>query len=124
MLNEFFTTMTGVLFSNGGFVDKFVGDKIMAIGGAPLERQAHAVQGCAAALGMIRAFDELRMRWAHLPVCPWDSSRRPSDRTPAGIQCGVGINSGPMVVGNIGSARRFSYTRSEERRGGKRVRLR
>src|SRR2546425_381771 len=110
MLNEFFTTMTGVVFSNGGLVDKFVGDQIMAIWGAPLERQDHAVQGCAAALGMIRAFDELRMRWAHLPVCPWDSSRRPSDPTPAGIQCGVGINSGPMVVGNIGSARRFSYT--------------
>ncbi len=110
MLNEFFTTMTGVVFSNSGLVDKFVGDQIMAIWGAPLERQDHAVQGCAAALEMIRAFDELRMRWAHLPVCPWDSSRRPSDGTPAGIQCGVGINSGPMVVGNIGSARRFSYT--------------
>ncbi|MBI3670465.1 MAG: adenylate/guanylate cyclase domain-containing protein [Acidobacteria bacterium] len=110
MLNEFFTTMTGVIFSRRGLVDKFVGDQIMAVWGAPLERADHAAQACAAALEMTKAFGELKARWANLPVCAWDPARKESQAGPTTINCGVGINSGPMVVGNIGSARRISYT--------------
>jgi adenylate cyclase len=110
MLNEFFTNMTGVVFARGGLVDKFVGDQIMAVWGAPLERADHATQACGAALEMMKAFGELKAHWANLPVCAWDPARRENSGEPTAINCGIGINSGPMVVGNIGSARRFSYT--------------
>ncbi|MFQ5817905.1 MAG: CHASE2 domain-containing protein [Terriglobia bacterium] len=98
MLNEFFTAMTGVVFATGGLVDKFVGDQIMAFWGAPVERNDHAANACAAALGMMEEFRRLRTGWAQ---------SQPTRQT---MNCGVGINSGPVVVGNIGSARRFSYT--------------
>ncbi|MFQ5927384.1 MAG: adenylate/guanylate cyclase domain-containing protein, partial [Terriglobia bacterium] len=98
MLNDFFTAMTGVVFTSGGLVDKFVGDQIMAFWGAPVERADHAARACAAALEMMEEFRRLRTRWAQ---------SHPTRQT---MNCGVGINSGPMVVGNIGSARRFSYT--------------
>lgn len=110
MLNEFFTTMTGVVFSTGGLVDKFVGDQIMAIWGAPLESADHAAKACAAALGMAKAFNELRTRWAELPSYPSDGSGAARPAKSLTMNCGLGINTGPMVVGNIGSARRFSYT--------------
>jgi adenylate cyclase len=110
MLNEFFTTMSGVIFSSSGLVDKFVGDQIMAIWGAPLETANHAASACGAALAMIKAFRELRTRWADLPIHLRGDSMQGSQPVQPGFNCGIGINSGPMVVGNIGSARRFSYT--------------
>jgi len=96
MLNEFFTAMTEVVFASGGLVDKFVGDQIMAFWGAPIESRQHASAACGAALAMMEEFARLRHQWEV-------KHRRTMD-------CGVGINSGPMVVGNIGSARRFAYT--------------
>jgi adenylate cyclase len=110
MLNEFFTTMSGVIFSSSGLVDKFIGDQIMAIWGAPLESANHAANACGAALGMIKAFRELRTRWANLPIDLRDDSMQGAQPAQREFNCGIGINSGPMVVGNIGSARRFSYT--------------
>lgn len=98
MLNEFFTAMTDVVFATGGLVDKFVGDQIMAVWGAPVERPDHAAAACTAALGMREEFARLRARWAE------------ASPARATMNCGFGINSGPMVVGNIGSNRRFSYT--------------
>ncbi len=105
MLNEFFTTMTNVVFSSGGLVDKFVGDQIMAVWGAPVERRDHAAGACAAALGMMHEFARLHSQWVAANGQP-PSGAPPQPK----MHCGVGINSGPMVVGNIGSARRFSYT--------------
>jgi adenylate cyclase len=91
-------------------VDKFVGDQVMAIWGAPLESANHAANACGAALGMINAFRELRTRWADLPIDLRGDSMQGAQPAQPGFNCGIGINSGPMVVGNIGSARRFSYT--------------
>ncbi len=110
MLNEFFTIMSGVIFSSGGLVDKFVGDQIMAVWGAPLERADHAARACAAALDMMEQFRRLRARWAGVPESSGANGGRQPSAFPAAINCGVGINSGPMVVGNIGSQDRFSYT--------------
>ena len=96
MLNEFFTAMTEVVFASGGLVDKFVGDQIMAFWGAPVECREHATAACGAALAMMEEFARLRQQW--------------ESRHHRSMACGVGINSGPMVVGNIGSAQRFAYT--------------
>jgi adenylate cyclase len=73
-----------------------MGDAIMAIWGAPLDQQDHAQRACYTALDMV---DELRMlqeKWA-------------ADGMPK-LNIGIGINAGPMVVGNMGSERRFDYT--------------
>jgi adenylate cyclase len=108
MLNDFFTTMTNIIFASGGMVDKFVGDQIMAVWGAPLARPDHAAAACDAALRMRDAFAKISVKWSATA-----SSRATGpENNPklAKINCGIGINSGPMVVGNIGSARRLSYT--------------
>jgi len=96
LLNEFFTAMTEVVFASGGLVDKFIGDQIMAFWGAPVECREHAAAACGAALAMLEEFARVRQQ------CETKHQRS--------IDCGLGINSGPMVVGNIGSAQRFAYT--------------
>ena len=107
ILNEFFTSMTEVVFSTGGMVDKFVGDQIMAVWGAPMERADHAEAACAAALKMAEEFHRLSDRWIQL-LPEAISGAGPAQKV--AMRCGIGINSGTMVVGNIGSDRRFSYT--------------
>ena len=110
ILNEFFTSMTEIVFATGGMVDKFVGDQIMAVWGAPVERADHAEAACEAALKMAEEFHRLSDRWSQLlPAAPEPSLKGgPAQKTV--MRCGIGINSGAMVVGNIGSKRRFSYT--------------
>jgi len=107
MLNEFFNHMTGVIFATEGLVDKFVGDQIMAFWGAPLAHADHAARACEAALRMREEFLQLRSRWAHDAPHLREAS---TGKMQWNINCGLGINTGPMVVGNIGSDRRFSYT--------------
>jgi adenylate cyclase len=108
MLNDFFTTMTNIIFAAGGMVDKFVGDQIMAVWGAPLARPDHAAAACEAALRMRDAFAQINAKFSETA----SALAVAAEKTPklAKINCGFGINSGPMVVGNIGSARRLSYT--------------
>jgi adenylate cyclase len=95
-INEYLTPMTDIVFVNGGTLDKSIGDAIMAFWGAPVEQPDHARRACRAALGFVEKLDELRVRWrkAGLPD----------------VDIGVGINSGPMNVGHMGTARRFNYT--------------
>ena len=95
-LNDYLTRMTQVVFDHHGTLDKFIGDAIMAIFGAPVEQTDHAVRACATAVDMIRTLRLLQQEWREkgLPV----------------LHIGVGINSGMMVVGNMGSERRFDYT--------------
>ena len=101
MLNDFFTAMSDIVLSTGGLVDKFVGDQIMAFWGAPVSRADHAIQSCRAALRFRDEFHRLRGQW----------QQDGNSGQPGGfMNCGVGINTGPMVVGNIGSSHRFSYT--------------
>ena len=95
-LNEYFSEMTEILFHNWGTLDKYIGDAIMAFWGAPYPQTDHATRACRAALQMADKLQELQIRWAEqgLPQ----------------INIGVGINTGPMVVGNMGSSRRFNFT--------------
>ncbi len=96
MLNHFFTPMTRIIFDNRGTIDKYVGDMVMAFWGAPVEDKQHATHAIAAALEMLREVERLRPEFqaAGFPL----------------IQIGIGINSGIMNVGDMGSEYRRAYT--------------
>jgi adenylate cyclase len=96
LLNVYFTEMTDKVFDHKGSLDKYIGDAIMAVYGAPIAAAEHPHLACRTALDMIRALDALRAQW-----------RR--DGLPE-IGIGIGINTGPMIVGNMGSVSRFNYT--------------
>ena len=96
LLNDYLTEMTNIVFKYDGMLDKYEGDAIMAVFGAPLEHGNHAVQACAAALMMQTQLIKLRELWG--------KQNRPK------LEARCGINSGDMVVGNMGSERRFDYT--------------
>jgi adenylate cyclase len=95
-LNEYFTRMVAVLFTHHGTLDKFVGDMVMALFGAPLEDPDHAEHAVEAALAMRRELAALNREWA--------ARGRPE------LDIGIGINTGEMIVGNIGSSAIMSYT--------------
>jgi adenylate cyclase len=96
LLNEYFTAMTTVVFKHDGTLDKYMGDNIMAFFGAPLDQPDHHLRACHTAIGMIEELKMLQEKWKSRGLPPLDS--------------GIGINSGPMVVGNMGSASLFDYT--------------
>jgi adenylate cyclase len=96
LLNEYFSVMSDVIFANRGTLDKFIGDAIMAIYGAPLESKDNAYECVKSAL-------EMRAKLAQLNE-KWKSQNKPQ------IQVGYGINTGEAIVGNIGSERRMEYT--------------
>jgi adenylate cyclase len=95
-LNEYFTRMVDIVFRNGGTIDKFVGDMVMALFGAPVDDVNHADAAVAAAVEMVRELGELNQRWAAEGRVQLD--------------IGIGVNSGDMIAGNIGSSAIMSYT--------------
>jgi adenylate cyclase len=95
-LNEYFTKMVDVVFAHRGTVDKFVGDMVMALFGAPLDDADHADHAVQTALAMVDALGALNRKWA--------AEGR------ATLDIGIGVNSGEMIAGNIGSASIMSYT--------------
>ncbi len=96
LLNEYLTAMTNQVFHYDGLLDKYMGDAIMAVFGAPIDQPDHARRACLTALAMMRELHRLQDKWA--------AEGRPV------FDIGVGVNSGEMVVGNMGSAMRFDYT--------------
>jgi adenylate cyclase len=96
LLNEYLGAMTDIVFRHEGLLDKYVGDAIMAFWGAPVAAPDHARRCCQAALDMLAALASLHERWA-------------ADGVPL-IEIRIGIHSGEAMVGNFGSAQRFSYT--------------
>ncbi len=97
MLNEYFTHMVEIVFRHQGTLDKFVGDMVMALFGAPLDDPGHADHAVEAALDMVAALQTLNQRWA-------------AEGRFADLDIGIGINTGPMIAGNIGSEAIMSYT--------------
>jgi adenylate cyclase len=95
-LNEYFSRMVDVVFEHRGTLDKFVGDMVMALYGAPLDDEAHAEHAVATAVAMVEALGKLNARWA--------AEGRPT------LGIGIGVNSGEMIAGNIGSRQVRSYT--------------
>jgi len=95
-LNEHLNMMVSVIFKHQGTLDKFVGDCVMAFWGAPLPQANHAELAARAALEMIEGLEKLNRKW--------QSEGRPT------LHIGVGINSGEMLFGNIGSEQRMDFT--------------
>ena len=95
-LNQLFTRMVAVVFHHRGTVDKFVGDMIMALYGAPLDDEDHAEHAVQTALAMIKTLNELNAEWAR--------EGKPQ------LDIGIGINTGDMIAGNVGSETIMSYT--------------
>ena len=96
LLNEYLTVMTDIVFKYDGLLDKYMGDAIMAVFGAPLDQPDHALRACRTALGMMAELGVLQKKWL--------AEGRPV------LNIGIGINTGEMVVGNMGSQMRFDYT--------------
>ncbi|MEX1140593.1 MAG: adenylate/guanylate cyclase domain-containing protein [Bacteroidota bacterium] len=96
LLNEYFGAMVEIVFKYEGTVDKFIGDGLMVFFGDPEPQEDHALRCVLAAIEMQKKTRELKKRWEAEGKFP--------------IRIRVGINTGPVVVGNMGSARRLSYT--------------
>ncbi len=94
-LNEYFNLATELILNNGAMLDKYIGDAIMAVFGAPLPRSDHAVKACLTALQVQYALTKYY-------------SNRGGDKPV--FETRIGLNSGAMVIGNIGSERRTDYT--------------
>jgi adenylate cyclase len=96
LLNEYFGAMTEIIFSYQGTLDKYIGDAIMAFWGSPYPQQDHAFRSCSCALEMVRGLEKLNVKW------------RNEGRPP--IAVGIGLNTGLVNVGNMGSDRRLAWT--------------
>jgi adenylate cyclase len=96
LLNEYLGEMTDILFRRWGTLDKYIGDAIMGFWGSPYPQEDHAIRACACALEMRARLQELNMKWEL-------EGQKP-------LAIGVGINSGEVNVGNMGSSKRFAWT--------------
>jgi adenylate cyclase len=96
LLNEYLGEMTEVIFKNLGTLDKYIGDAIMAFWGSPYPQSDHALRACTCALEMIGCLSQLNARWQK-------EGRKE-------ISIGIGLNTGPVNVGNMGSAKRLAWT--------------
>jgi len=95
-MNEFLTPITRIIHDNRGTIDKYMGDAVMAFWGAPLQDRNHAQNALNAAMEMVKAMEQVTADFAAKDWPP--------------IKVGIGISSGPMNVGNMGSAFRMAYT--------------
>jgi adenylate cyclase len=96
LLTEYFTEMVEMVFEHGGTLDKFMGDAIMALWGAPIAHEDDADRALGCALGQLTALAKLNAKWKE--------QGRPE------LRIGIGINFGEVFAGNIGSDRRLEYT--------------
>jgi adenylate cyclase len=96
LLNEYLGEMTDIMFDHWGTLDKYIGDAIMGFWGSPYPQADHALRACAAALRMGVRLNELNEKW--------------SAEGKKTLKTGIGINTGPVNVGNMGSDKRFSWT--------------
>ncbi len=96
LLNSYLGEMTTAIFAHHGMLDKYIGDAIMAVWGAPLPQEDHAARACRAALEMIDRLDRFNHKHA--------------ERGWPQLRIGIGLSTGPMVFGNMGSTRHLSLT--------------
>ena len=96
LLNEYLGEMTERVFETDGTLENKYPGRIMAFWGSPLPQEDHAIRGCSCALRMVRSLDALNVKWKQ--------EGRPA------INIGIGLNTGPVNVGNMGSAKRLAWT--------------
>ncbi|MBN2284616.1 MAG: adenylate/guanylate cyclase domain-containing protein [Deltaproteobacteria bacterium] len=96
LLNTYLTAMSDIILESGGIIDKFEGDAIMAFWGAPLHLKNHAHEACIAALENQARLTILREEFIRMGLPP--------------VYSRIGINTGAMIIGNMGSSRRFDFT--------------
>lgn len=96
LMNEYLTAMTDIIMKHGGLVDKYIGDAVMAFWGAPLDNPNQTEDACRAIVEMLKKLKELNIDWAKRGL------------PPIGIR--IGLNRGDVIVGNMGSSKRFNYT--------------
>jgi adenylate cyclase len=102
LMNEYLTACTDIIQAEGGTLDKYIGDAVVSIYGAPLALPDHPIRAAVSALRVHRRCDELRAKW-----------NTEGDRWPEivrNLQTRIGLNTGLCVVGNMGSHTRFNYT--------------
>jgi adenylate cyclase len=102
LMNRFLTPLTNVIIENKGYIDKYMGDAIMAFWNAPLDDKAHEVNACESAIQMLEQIERL-------------NKEREQEAAEGGhvylpLNVGVGLNTGVGVVGNMGSDRKFNYS--------------
>jgi adenylate cyclase len=95
-LNDYLSIQTTIVFGNEGTLDKYIGDAIMAFWGAPLDQSLHAAHACTAAIQMMQALEANRPRF--------------KEQYGVVVDIGIGLNSGVVSVGNMGSNENFAYT--------------
>jgi adenylate cyclase len=102
LMNEYLTACTDIVQEEGGTLDKYIGDAIVAMFGAPLPLPDHAYRACVATIRVQKQIEALRQKW-----------RREGEKWPPvvhNLRARLGLNSGPAIIGNMGSRTRFSYT--------------
>src|ERR1700761_9034864 len=102
LMNRFLTPLTNAILARKGYIDKYMGDAIMAFWNAPLDDKQHQLNACNAAIDMLEKIDELnKIR---------EEEARDKGHAFLPLNVGVGLNTGVCVVGNMGSALRFDYS--------------
>jgi adenylate cyclase len=96
LLNEYLGNMTDIVFAHDGMLDKYIGDAVMAVWGAPLPQPDHARRACLATLEMVERLEQLNARWKERGLEP--------------LAIGCGLNTGPMSFGNMGSTQHMAIT--------------
>jgi adenylate cyclase len=123
LLNEYLSVMTDILIAEGGTLDKYEGDAIVAFLGAPMPLPDHPLRACKVAVAMQHALLDLRKKWQREKQLPHEANRNiknlppeewfPGEKWPKvvhGMKMRIGINSGDIVIGNMGSTMRMNYT--------------
>ena len=95
-LNRYFTPMSDIVTKHNGMIDKYIGDALMAFYNAPVDVKEHAADACETALEMLEALERLNVQFYKEGLPP--------------IEIGIGLNTAEVVVGNMGSQKRFNYT--------------
>lgn len=102
LMNDFLTPMSDLVMDNRGTIDKYIGDAMMAFWNAPLDDDQHHRNACLAALGMQAALEPINEEV--------ERKAQKAGKEPVLLKVGIGINSGPCSVGNMGSRKRFAYS--------------
>ena len=102
LMNDFLTPMSDLVMQNRGTIDKYMGDAMMAFWNAPLDDAHHARNACITALNMQAALEPINQSII--------KQAKANGKEPVLLQAGIGINTGPCAVGNMGSKQRFAYS--------------